>query len=218
MAVMSIEADTPASADRVLDALADRVERALVRLARLDPASAATLERLHGRELRLSLRGAVRGLRLRIAEGRVRPVPDAGGEADLALSIEASAVLAWLARPGVDRGLPPGLRIDGELEMARVLEQALRDFDPDWEQPFADLLGTTLGPQFARGLGSALSWARGQAQAFAASSAEFAVEEARLVAARAELDEFNAEVDRLRDDVERLSARIERVGRDGGSQ
>src|SRR5690606_25260408 len=63
---------------RLLDALAGLVEAALDRLLRLDPATPAVLQRLDGRELRLRLRGAARGLRLHVAGGRVRPVPDHG--------------------------------------------------------------------------------------------------------------------------------------------
>lgn len=205
------EADKAASP--ALDLLAGLVERALRRLVRLDPGAAAALQSLHGRELRLRLRGATRGLRLRIGNGGARPIPDHDGEADLGLSVEAPSLLAWLARPAQQRGLPPGVRIDGELELARLLEQALRDFDPDWEQPFVELFGAEAGPQLARGLASAIAWGRHQGREFAASAAEFASEEARLVAARAELESFNAEVDRLRDDVERLAARLDRLGR-----
>lgn len=210
---MMSSASSGTTAERALDRLADWIEHAVDRLAALDPGSAVVLDRLGGRELRLSLRGAERGLRLRVAGGRLRPVPDPGTPADLSLSVEPSALLAWLARPGAERGLPAGVRIDGELELARLLEQAVRDFDPDWEKPFVDLFGVTVGPQLARGLAGAAGWARSQARELAASGAEFVTEEARLVAARAELDGFHAEIDRLRDDVERLAVRIERLGR-----
>ncbi len=198
---------------RLLDALAGLVEAALDRLLRLDPATPAVLQRLDGRELRLRLRGAARGLRLHVAGGRVRPVPDHGGEADLALALEPAAFAAWLATPGAGKGLPSGVRIEGDLDLARLLETALRDFDPDLEQPFVRILGPTFGPQVARGLGEALARARRQAGELAASGAEFLTEEAGLVAPRSAIDAFIDAVDRLRDDVERLAARIGRLER-----
>lgn len=203
----------PGADVRLLDALAGLVEAALARLLRLDAGSDPLLARLDGRQLRLALRGAPRGLRLAIADGRVRPVPDDDRPADLSLAMEPAALLAWLARPQAERGLPSGARIEGDLELARVLERALAGFDPDWSLPFIDLLGPTLGPQVGRGLASALAYARGQAGNLAGSAAEFATEEARLVAARAEIDDFNGAVDLLRDDVERLAARIARLDR-----
>lgn len=210
---MTTAAPEPSIDTRILDTLAGLMERALDRLARLDPASRRALERLDGNTLRLGLRGAARGLRLRVRDGRVRPVPDDDSPTDLALSFEPTAVVAWLAKRGPDRGLPAGVRIEGDLELARLVERALADFDPDWELPFVDAFGSTVGPQLARGFAGALAWGRRQASELAASAAEFATEESRVVTARSELGEFNAEVDRLRDDVERLVARVDRLSR-----
>lgn len=214
IAAMNVNDASGNAAGPALDALAGMVEAALDRFARLDPASPELLQRLDGRELRLRLRGAARGLRLRIGHGRVRPVPDHDGEADLGLSLEPAGLVAWLGTPGTDRGLPSGVRIDGDLELARLLETALRDFDPDWELPFVDVFGATLGPQIARGLGGALAWTRHQAGEFVASGAEYLTEEAQLVTSRSEIDAFVGAVDRLRDDVERLAARVERIDRE----
>lgn len=214
IAPMNDDASTHNMPQRALDALASVVEAALDRFARLDPAAPALLRQLDGRELRLRLRGAARGLRLRIGNGRVRPVPDHDGEADLGLALEPAGLVAWLGKGGADRGLPGGVRIDGDLELARLLETTLRDCDPDWELPFVDVFGSTLGPQIARGLGTALAWARRQAGELAASGAEFLTEEAHLVTPRSEVDAFVEAVDRLRDDVERLAARVARIDRD----
>ena len=205
----------------LLDALAGTIEAALARLLRLDPGSDPLLARLDGRQLRLALRGAPRGLRLRIANGRVRPIPDDpddSSEADLALTVEPSALSTWLAEAGRGRsGLPAGIRLSGDLDLARALEQALTGFDPDWSLPFEDVFGTTFGPPLARRLAAGLAWARRQAGEFAASSAEFATEESRLVTSRSEIDEFNEQVDRLREDVERLAARIGRLAGSGST-
>lgn len=208
--------DTAAAPEtRALDALAGLIERALDRVLRLDPGSEPLLQQLEGRQLRVALRGAKRGVRLRVAAGRARPVPDDDSDVDLGIAMEPAALVAWLGRPGAARGLPAGVRIEGDLELARLLERALAGFDPDWELPFVDLFGPTAGPQLARGLGGALAWGRQQAQALAASAADYGVHEAQLVTSRTELEEFNAEVDRLRDDVGRLAARLARVA--GGS-
>lgn len=203
----------PGADVRLLDALAGLVEAALDRVLRLDAGSDPLLARLDGRQIRLALRGARRGLRLRVRDRKVRPVPDDDSPADLSLALEPAALVAWLGRPPAERGLPTGTRIEGDLELARLLERALAGFDPDWQLPFVDLLGPTLGSQVARGFGAALAFAREQAGHLAGSAAEFATEEAGLVATRAGIDDFNAAVDQLRDDVERLAARIARLDR-----
>jgi ubiquinone biosynthesis protein UbiJ len=207
----------PAAGTRLLEAFAGVIEGAIGRVLRLDPAGSAALGPLEGRTLRLSLAGAPRGLRLHIADGRVRPVPDEGAAADLALSLTPDGIREWLSRPAAERGLPPGTRIEGDLELARVVERAISAFEPDLELPFVELFGGTLGPQLARGVAGVAGWARRQARELAASSAEFVTEEARLAAARAEIDDFNADVDMLRDDVERLEARVARLMRGAGA-
>lgn len=208
--------ESPVPGKALLDALAGIIETALARLLRLDPGSDPLLSRLDGRQLQLALRGAPRGLRLHISDGRVRPVPDNDDEPDLALAVDPSALGQWLAQSGAgQRGLPAGIRLSGDLDLARALEQALTSFDPDWTLPFADLFGTTLGPVLAHRLAAGLAWARHQAGELAASSAEFVTEEAGLVANRAEIDEFNEQIDRLRDDVDRLAARIHRLAGSG---
>ena len=204
-------ATATAPGSRLLDTFASLIEAALARALQLDPAGAAALAPLDGRTLRLSFAGASRGLRLRVVAGRVRPVPDDGDSPDLALSLTPDGLREWLGRPAADRGLPPGTRIEGDLELARVVERTLAGFDPDLELPFVSLFGTTLGPQMARGIAGVAGWARRQAREFAASGAEFVTEEARYAAARSEIDDFNADVDTLRDDVERLQARIDRL-------
>lgn len=217
MALPASESVTsPDLAQRLLDGLAGMVESALTRLLRLDPGSEPLLHDLDGRQFRLRLRGAGRGIRLRVDQGRVRPVPDSDAEADLAIAIEPSALIAWLAKPSDQRGLPSGARIEGDLDLARVLEKAFAGFDPDWELPFVDVFGVTLGPQIARGLAGVFRQTRRMADDLAASAAEFATEEAALVTASAEIDDFNAEVDRLRDDVDRLAARLSRIEREVG--
>ncbi len=208
---------SPDFAQRLLDGLAGMVESALARFLRMDPGSEPLLRDLDGRQFRLRLRGAERGIRLRVAQGRVRPVPDSDAEADLAIAIEPAALIAWLAQPAGQRGLPAGARIEGDLDLARVLEKALAGFDPDWELPFVELFGITSGPQVARALAAVFGQGRRMADDVAASAAEFATEEARLVASRSEIEEFNADVDRLRDDVDRLAARLSRLEHEAGT-
>jgi ubiquinone biosynthesis protein UbiJ len=99
------------------------------------------------------------------------------------------------------------MRINGDIELARVLQDLLKGFDPDWEAPFVQAFGPVLGPQAAKILREGLRQARVGAVGLARSGAEFATEEARVVVGKAELADFHAEVDRLRQRADRLQAR-----------
>ena len=103
------------------------------------------------------------------------------------------------------------MRVAGDAELARRLQQLAKGFDPDWQQPFVSVFGEGLGVQVANTLRSALQHARQGAIDLAHSAAEFITEESRDVVPRAELDAFHDDVDVLRDDVERLGARVQRL-------
>jgi ubiquinone biosynthesis protein UbiJ len=107
------------------------------------------------------------------------------------------------------------LRIEGDAELARRLQTLARNFDPDWQKPFAEVFGDVIGVQVANALATALKQARDFAKDGAQVAAEYVAEESRDVVPKAELEAFHDDVDALRDDVERLAARIARLGHAG---
>ncbi|HBK45833.1 MAG TPA: SCP2 domain-containing protein, partial [Xanthomonadaceae bacterium] len=104
------------------------------------------------------------------------------------------------------------VRVAGDAELARRLQQLAARFDPDWQLPFVSVFGEILGVQVANAARNALRQARRSAVDLAQSAAEYVTEESRDVVPRAEQDAFHDDVDVLRDDVERLAARIARLG------
>jgi ubiquinone biosynthesis protein UbiJ len=193
-------------------ALGGALERVLERLLALDPATRDALGPLDGRELSVALQAPPIALRLRVEQGRLRVGPDRGNEADLSVRATLGAVLAQLL-PGRDAGaMPVGqVRISGDAELARRLQQLVQRYEPDVEEAFTRVFGDIVGVQIARALKRGLDWSRDTAASLARNSAEFLVEERRDVLGRDELTAFNDEVDALRDDVERLERRIARV-------
>ena len=108
------------------------------------------------------------------------------------------------------------LRIEGDAELARRLQQLAQRFDPDWQQPFVRVFGEVLGVQVAKAVSAGLKQAQVVGRNLAESAAEYVTEESRDVVPRAELDAFHDDVDALRDDVERIGAKIARLRRERG--
>lgn len=189
------------------------LERALAQLLALDPETVAALAGLEGRRIELALEAPAIALAVTVRGGALRVGPARGdGEPDLGLRATLGGLLSQLPFARTPGAPPVGkLRINGDAELARALQQLAQRFDPDWELPFARALGPVLGPQVAGLMREALRQGRRTASQFARDAAEFVTEESRDVVGRAELDAFLDDVDGLRDRVERLSARLSRL-------
>lgn len=199
-----------------LDALKPLAGRALAaalnRLVALDPETAEALQGLGGRRIGLALEAPPIALDLVVADGRLEVGPPSD-EPDLGVRATLSGVLSqlpFLRPPGA--GTVGKVRINGDAELARQLQKLAQRFDPDWDKPFADLLGPVLGPQAARVFREALAGGGKLARGLARDAADYLVEERRDVVGRAELAAFHDDVDELRDRVERLAARLARHG------
>ena len=187
---------------------------ALNRAVRLDPALPAQLAPLEGRRLEFHLTAPPLAFAATVRQGRfeIGPVPP-DGNGDLSLSASLGALFSQLV-PGREATATVGrMRISGDAELARRLQQLVRRYDPDIEGLFASVFGEVLGVQLARALKQGLTALREGGKALARDGAEFLTEESRDLVSRAELDAFCDDVDDLRDAVERLERRIERQAR-----
>ena len=189
------------------------LEAALNQLLALDPDTRASLAALDGRRVELQLEAPPVALAVTVRGDRLEVGPaESAGEADLGLRATLGGLLGQLPFLRPDGGAPVGkLRINGDAELARRLQQLARGFDPDWDAPFARALGPMLGPQVARALREGLRGSVVLAQGLARDSAEFLTEESRDLVPKAELEAFYDDVDALRERVERLVARIARL-------
>ena len=189
------------------------LELALNRLVALDPDTRAALDRLDGKRVELTLEAPPLALAISVHGGQLRVGPTASdSEPDLGLRATLGGLLAQLPFTRTAGAPAAGkLRINGDADLARSLQQLAQGFDPDWDKPFADALGPILGPQVARALREGLRASGKLAQGLARDAAEFVTEESRDVVAKAELAAFCDDVDSLRDRAERLSARVARL-------
>jgi ubiquinone biosynthesis protein UbiJ len=207
----------PGSPFDTLKPLAGRaLEAALNRALALDPDIRDALLPLQGQRIALSLDAPALALQISVGERRLMVGPLASaGEPDLAVRGSLAGLLGqlpWFANARRGAAAPAGrVRVSGDAELARQLQQLATRFDPDWQLPFVAVFGDVLGVQLANVVRNALRQARRSALDLAHSTAEYVTEESRDVVPRAELEAFHDDVDELRDDVERLAARIARL-------
>ena len=170
-----------------------------------------------GKALELALNRAL-ALQVQVAGEALRVGPvDAAGEPDLGVRTTLAGLLGQLPMFRRDDAPPVGkLRIEGDAELARRLQQLAQRFDPDWQQPFVRMFGEVLGVQVAKAVAAGLKQAQVAGRNLAETAAEYVTEESRDVVPRAELDAFHDDVDALRDDVERIAAKIARLRRERG--
>ena len=191
------------------------LQAALNRALALDPDTGHALAALDGRHIDLTLEAPALAMRISVDGAQLRVGPVDQQEADLAVRSSLAGVLSQLpllSRARAASASPAGrVRVAGDAELARRLQQLARGFDPDWQLPFVRVFGEVVGVQVANTLRSALLRARQGASDLAHSAAEFVTEESRDVVPRGELDAFYDDVDVLRDDVERLAARVQRL-------
>lgn len=190
------------------------LEAALNRALALDEETRAALRPMDGRRITLVLESPPLALQLRVEGERlaVGPVEAEAGAPDLSVRGTLGGLVSQLPFLRRDDAPPVGkLRIEGDAELARRLQRLARNFDPDWQRPFAAVFGDVVGVQVAEAFAGALRQARVLGRNGAETLAEYVTEESRDVVPRAELNAFHDDVDALRDDVERLAARIARL-------
>ena len=194
------------------------LEAALNRALALDPETRGSLRALDGQRVALALEPLAAGaqplaLQVRVDGERLVVGPVAGErEPELSVRSTLGGLLAQLPMFRRQDAPPVGrMKLSGDAELARRLQQLATRFDPDWQQPFAAVFGDVLGVQVANAVAAAFRHARDAGRDLAATAAEYVTEESRDVVARAELDAFHDDVDALRDDAARLAARVDRL-------
>lgn len=211
----------PLSPLKALKPLAGRaLEAALNRALALDPDTRTALRPLDGQCIELTLESSSLAMRIAVAGERLTVGPvNPGAEPDLAVRSSLGGMLAqlpFMANARRTGSAPAGrMKVAGDAELARRLQQLATRFDPDWQQPFVSVFGEVLGVQIADTLRAGLLHARRSAIDLAQTAAEYVTEESRDVVPRAELEAFHDDVDVMRDDVERLAVRVARLRQRG---
>lgn len=217
---------TTSPLDRLKPIAGRALEAALNRALALDPDTQSALRGLDACRIEirietpsLALEIAVHDAGLIVGPARTQTASREGGP-DIAVRASLAGLLSQLPglRDVLDEsgrgGATPGrVRISGDAELARRLQRLAEGFNPDWDQPFAEVFGDILGHQLARAARGALRFGLTTAKTLARDAAEFVTEESRDVVSKAELAAFHDDVDSVRERADRLFARADRLQR-----
>lgn len=188
------------------------LEQALNRLLALDPDTQAAISKLDQRRIQLALEAPAIALEISVEANQLRVGPVQDSEADLGIRSTISGALSQLPFFRSSNAAPVGkVRINGDAELARQLQALAKNFDPDWDKPFADAFGVIIGPQIAKTLREAFKQGAGFAKKFSQDGVDYLTEESRDVVSSAEQAAFNEDVDDLRDRAERVLARFKKL-------
>lgn len=193
--------------------LAVSLETAINAALDTDPGSAARLERMDGKCLRLDLEGLAITLFVRVAWQGVRVSLDGPEEPD-AIIAGTPAALMGMASGNEDDGWAiegARVRLSGDATLARDFERLFSRLDPDWTGYFSGLTNERIGPQIAIGLREGLRQSRTAFDSGGRLLAEWLGGDGRVGVRPDEMARFVDDVDRLRDDTERLAARVNRL-------
>jgi len=200
--------DTPDTLTIPAFALA-AAETAVNKALTLDPVSAKRVAALEGRVITIRIDTPAVALTLLPDSHGVMLMSRYQGEPDLQLSGSLSAY----AKLATDKrgGIPAGITIQGDANLATQLQAIVAGLDLDWEEQLSRLTGDGIAHQAGRLVRSGSAYLRQTDNTLGLNLEEFLKEEARLLPQRFEVEEWVSEVDRLRDDVARLEARLRQL-------
>ncbi len=129
--------------------------------------------------------------------------------ADLLISGTAFALLKLGEHP--DNLFSSEIRIHGDVQFAKQLQDVLDGFDFDWEQQLARVTGDVIAQPLAYSLKQGFGWLRTTRESLQQSLSEYLREEAQILPDKIQIEDYMQAVDKLRADCDRLEARIKRL-------
>ncbi|EMR13232.1 protein YigP [Methylophaga lonarensis MPL] len=184
-------------------------ESTLNRALLIDPESHQALSDFEGRIVRIEVSNLNLSLSARFASQQLQLEVAESEQADLTLTADSWALLELTRNP--DTLFSPAVRLHGDVQFAKQLQDWMAGFDFDWEKQLASVIGDSLAFPVAEGIRQSFRWARQNHQHLQQDIAEYLKEEVRLLPDPSEINNFMQAVDRLRADLDRLDAKIARL-------
>ena len=194
----------------IRDLALEGLEQVLNRVIGLDPDAAERLAALHGRSIRIDLRGTgTQWTFVPAHDGRLRVLGSLEGQPDCTLAGPLDLLRARAKGAGTTQLFAGQVRIEGDTDLAQRFSEVLADLDIDWEEQLSRFTGDIAAHEIGRGVRAVSREAARVRRSSEQILSEYLTEEARLLPHRFEVEDFIADVDTLRDErLERLAARI----------
>ena len=187
------------------------LEFALNQALSADADSQAKLNQFDGRSIHLDITDFQLSVLIRFDNQSVQLSDGRDQSADLMIAADSAALIKVARNP--ENLFSAQLKILGDVQFAKQLQDWLDGFDFDWEAQLAKVTGDTLAYPIAQGLRQGFGWLNDSADSFQQSLAEYLREESRLLPDKAETNRFMQQVDTLQAAVDRLEARIQRLAK-----
>lgn len=185
------------------------LELALNQAIKTDSESQDKLKQFSGRSIRIDISNLDIAVIAHFSGDKFHLQSTTDDVADLMITADSFTLLQLLKQP--DSLFSNQVRILGDVQFAKQLQDWQQQFDFDWEQQLASITGDTLAYPLAQGLRHGFSWLRDTHAGFQRSLAEYLREESRYLPDSSQTDRFMRQVDHLRADVDRLEARVKRL-------
>ena len=182
-----------------------------------DPDYLSVLSSLEGKCLAISVQGLSVLLYIKIDQGAIQllnqsHVNDEKFEPNVTIEGPPFALLSLLfSRDAMQTMQDSGIKIQGDLHVARQLSDTLSQLDVDWEGILAEYIGDIPAQKIGSGLQKVIEWRSRVHESWQAALTEYLQEESRSLPTRIEVEHFLNQVDSVRDAVERLEARIKQL-------
>ncbi len=186
------------------------VEIAVARLLALDPGHARLLEPIAGKVIAVEVLPWRGRFWFSPTTDTVLVLADCPGEPDVVLrgSPLGFARMMMSGRPQTEL-FHGSVTVEGDMGVARRLQEFLDRLDLDWESWLAEMTGREAAAR-VKGI---VAWHRQAWETFQLNLGEFLQEETRALPAPLEAEDLYRRISGLRDGVERLEARVERLKR-----
>ncbi len=184
------------------------LEASVARFLALDPAHADLLRPLAGRVIAVELFPLTQRFYFSPTTETVLVLSDYDGEPDVVLRGSPLGFARMLLSTRPETELFQGsVEVEGNMDVARRLQDFLNRLDLDWERWLTELAGENVSGT-VRGI---VDWHRRTWRTFQLNLGEFLQEETRALPASLEVEDLYRRIAQLRDDTERLEARLKRV-------
>lgn len=185
------------------------IESALNASLAVDLESQDKLRQFNNRCIRVSMTDLKVAFQVSIQDTRLMLAEATEHNVDLTIEASSFALLSVAREP--DNLFSAEIKILGDVQFAKQLQDWLAGFDFDWEAQLAKFTGDTLAYPIAQGLRRTIHWLQSSKNSVEQSVAEYLREEARLLPDQTEVSAFMADVDKIRADSDRFEARLNRL-------